>query len=52
MKGPVLLLVMFVAGALVAIGAGTTIGSPLLVTAGLVLAIIGALLAWRHRGER
>lgn len=52
MRGPVLLLVLFVLGALVAIGAGTSIGSPPLVIAGLVLAGIGAWLARRHRGER
>jgi len=51
MRGPILLLVLFLAGALVAIGAGTAIGSPPLVIAGLVLAVIGAVLAWRHRGE-
>jgi hypothetical protein len=52
MNSPSTILILFLLGALVAIGAGIAINSALLIAAGLVLAVIGAALAWRHRGER
>jgi UDP-3-O-[3-hydroxymyristoyl] glucosamine N-acyltransferase len=51
MNGPTLLLILFAIGALVAIGAGSVIGSATLIAAGAVFALVGAILAARHRGE-
>jgi len=49
MNGPTILIVMFVLAAIVAIGAGAAIASPLLIAAGIVLALVGVVLAMRSR---
>ena len=49
MNGPTLFLVIFLLGAAVAIGAGAAINSPLLIGAGVVVAVIGVILSQRNR---
>jgi hypothetical protein len=43
------LIIMFVLAALVAIGAGVAINSPLLMAAGAVVGVIGIVMAMRRR---
>lgn len=52
MNSPTILLIIFLLGALVAIASGVSIGSPLLIVAGLVVAAIGVWLAYRNRAAR
>lgn len=52
MNGPTLLLILFLLGALVALASGISIGSPLLIVAGLVVAAVGIWLAYRNRTAR
>lgn len=49
MNGSGILLVLFVLGAAVAIGAGSAINSPLLIAAGVIVGIIGVVLYLRGR---
>ena len=47
MNSPAILLILFLFGALVAIGSGVAINSYLLIAAGVVMAIIGVVLSRR-----
>lgn len=49
MNGPATLLIIFLLAALVAIGSGISIGSPLLIAAGVVVAAVGVWLSYRNR---
>lgn len=49
MNGPTVLLILFLLAAIVAVASGISIGSPLLIAAGIVVAAIGAWLAYRNR---
>jgi hypothetical protein len=52
MNSPVILLILFLAGALVALGPGIVIGSPLLIAFALLFAAIGIILYQRARRHR
>ncbi len=49
MNGSITILIIFLLGAAVAIGAGSAINSPLLIGAGVVVAIIGVVLFLRSK---
>ena len=49
MKGPTPLLILYLIGAAVAIGAGVAINSVLLIAAGVALGVIGLVLLLRYR---
>lgn len=52
MNSPVILLVLFLVGAVVGVGCGIVINSPLLIAAGLALAAIGFILYGRAKRGR